>query len=378
MFVKHIFLQFLQLSYRSFCKPLFFLCSPERVHVTVVACGEQMGKKKVITNSLTPLFTIKNNMLEQDVLGMHFSNSIGMSAGFDYEARLTQLLPALGFGFETVGTITNLSYKGNPRPMLGRLPKSKSLMVNKGFKNLGAKQTIRRLEKSEFHIPLGVSIGRSNNKRCNTVSSSIEDVIKAFSLFETSSVRHSYYELNISCPNLFGEVSFYPPKNLRELLTEIDKLHIKRPIFMKMPIERPDSEVRRMLDVIAQHSPKGVIFGNLQKNRRNKSFDRNELAKFPMGNFSGKPTYERSNALIELAYAHYQERFVIIGTGGVFTAADAYEKITHGATLVQLITGLIFNGPQVVAQINEGLIDLLKRDGFTHVSQAIGKNVKTS
>lgn len=346
---------------------------PEKVHEHIVSLGENLGKIKPISPLFSSIMTVENKMLEQRIEGIDFKNPIGLSAGFDYEARLTQILPSVGFGFETIGTITNLAYGGNPRPMLGRLPKSKSLMVNKGFKNLGAGETIKKLTGLNFDFPVGVSIGRSNNGSCNTQIKSIDDIVKSFELFEKSKVKHSYYELNISCPNLFGDVTFYPPKNLRNLLKEIDKLHVNKPIFVKMPIEKSDKEVKEMLKIIADFSPKGVIFGNLQKDRKNKEFKQDELAKFPMGNFSGKPTFERSNELIKLAYKEYKDRFIIIGTGGVFSGKDAYEKIKLGASLIQLITGMIFEGPQLISQINLELISLLKRDGYAHISQAVGQ-----
>ena len=139
-----------------------------------------------------------------------------------------------------------------------------------------------------------------------------------------------------------------------------------------MPIEKSNKEIIAMLDVIAQFSPQGVIFGNLQKDRTNAVFDKKEVAQFPTGNFSGKPTFARSNELIKLTFTLYKERLIIIGSGGVFSATDAYEKISLGATLVQLITGMVFQGPQLISQINLDLVDLLKCDGFTHMSQAIG------
>lgn len=372
MSLQPLFLKTIHLSYVYILKNIFFRFNPDRVHSGMVALGESMGKSSYSTIPVSLLMKTQSKALDQNVLGIHFKNPIGLSAGFDYEGRLTQILPAVGFGFETIGTITNMSYGGNPRPLLGRLPKSKSLMVNKGFKNLGAKETIRRLEGLDFHFPVGISIGRSNNKQCDTQKKSIQDILESFIAFENSRLHHAYYELNISCPNLFGNVTFYPPKNLKELLKEIDKLHLKKPLFIKMPIEKTNKEVEQMLQVITASSAKGVIFGNLLKDRKNKLLDRQELARFPMGNFSGKPTFERSNELIKLAYTLYKERLVVVGCGGVFNAQDAYTKISLGASLVQLITGMIYNGPQLISQINLDLVRLLKRDGFTHISQAIG------
>ena len=360
--------------YKHLLRKALFLSKPEEIHDFMAGFGETLGKTKVISNAIKFATRIENPMLEQTILNIKFQNPIGLAAGFDYEARLTQILSSIGFGFETVGTITNLPYKGNVKPMLGRLPKSKSLMVNKGFKNYGAKETIKRLKNHTFEIPIGISVGRSNSENCNTQKNSIEDIIKTFILFEKSKVNHSYYELNISCPNLRGNVTFYPPEKLQELLKEVDSLHLKKPVFVKMPLEEPDNEVIKMLNTIASHSPKGVILSNLSKNRKNKFLDVKEVGKFPdnVGSFSGKPTEKRSNELIKLAYKNFGKSLLIIGCGGIFSAEDAYRKIKLGASLVQLITGLIYEGPQLPAEINSGLVDLLKKDGLNHISDVIG------
>jgi len=363
-----------EIIYNNLFKKIFFRIEPETIHNAMVRLGEQFGKNGSIKNLLSSQFKIEDSVLKQNITGIKFKNPIGLAAGFDYEARLTQILPSLGFGFETVGTITNFAYEGNLKPRLGRLPKSKSLMVNKGFKNFGAKETSNKLQDLSFEIPIGISIGKSNLSDCNTQEKSIEDIINAFVIFEKSKVKNSYYELNISCPNLRGNVSFYPLENLKELLAEVDKLHIKKPIFVKMPLEKTDDEIIKILDTISKYCPKGIILSNLSKNRKNKFLRSEEVAKFPenVGSFSGKPTYERSNELIKLSYKIFKDRFIIIGCGGVFSAKDAYEKITLGASLIQILTGMIFEGPQIVYQINSGLIKLLKKDGLNHISEAIG------
>ena len=372
---KTLFIYILGFIYQTFLKPIFFLIDPEFVHVTMVGMGELMGKFSLKRKAVAGLLKITSNKLEQNISGIHFANPVGLSAGFDYEARLTQILPAIGFGFETVGTITYSPYEGNTRPMLGRLPKSRSLMVNKGFKNLGAGETMRRMSKLHFEMPIGVSIGRTNGKKDMTQKQSVEDVVKAFTLFEKSNVKHSYYELNISCPNLYGNISFYPSRYLKQLLDAVQKVKITRPVFVKMPIEKSDKEVKEMLKIISQFSMiKGVIFGNLQKDRKDPSLDPDEVRKFKVGYFSGKPTEKRSNELIKLSYRLYKKKFIIIGCGGIFSAQDAYKKIRLGASLVQLITGMVYQGPGLIGQINLELLDLLKRDGLKHISEAIGKD----
>jgi dihydroorotate dehydrogenase len=365
-------------TYEHLLKQILFLTEPEAIHEFMTDFGQVLGKIKPVSKSMKLILNAQDPILEQIFFNIKFKNPIGLAAGFDYEAKLTQILSSIGFGFETVGTITNLSYGGNPKPMLGRLPKSMALMVNKGFKNLGAIETIKKLQNYSFEMPIGISIGRSNNQSCYTQKKSIEDIIKSFEFFEKSKVKHSYYELNISCPNLYGNVSFYPPKNLRELLIELDKLRLKKPVFVKMPLEKSNSEVLKMLNLITSHSPKGVIFSNLSKNRNNKFLIPEEVNKFPVnvGSFSGKPTEKRSNELIKLAYQNFGKSLLIIGCGGIFTATDAYTKIKLGSSLVQLITGMIFRGPLLVSQINIELAELLRKDGFKNISEAIGAGVK--
>lgn len=373
--MKGLLYKISSLNYRYLLKPILFQFNPKTTHEQIVRIGEAIGKYKVASKIVSPLTSANTKIFKQTFFGIDFKSPIGLAAGYDYEGRLTQTLSIVGFGFQTIGTITNKAYKGNPGQMLGRLSKSKSLMVNKGFKNPGASAIIAKLAPLNFPLPVGISIGRTNSREACTIKECIDDIISCFQKFENSNVLHSYYELNISCPNLYGDVSFYPLKNLKELLVQVDMLNIKRPVFIKMPIEKPDRETLEMLEVISKFKIKGVIFGNLQKNRLDKSLHKDEVNKFPDGNFSGKPTFKRSNELISLTYKHYSKRFLIIGCGGVFSAKDAYEKILRGSSLIQLITGLIYEGPQLVAQINDGIESLLKKDGFTHVSQAIGKKM---
>ncbi|MGA2967616.1 MAG: quinone-dependent dihydroorotate dehydrogenase [Candidatus Levyibacteriota bacterium] len=374
--MQKIALRLYAFFYRNVLKRAFFLLDPEFVHEFITGYGEKLGNLAFPKSLLKKIFFVQNKSLNQKIAGINFPNPIGLAAGFDYQAQLTGILPALSFGFQTIGTITSQAYEGNPKPRLGRLPKSKSLMVNKGFKNPGVKEVIRKLSKNGFAIPVGISIGQSNTTKDITQRQALEDVVSAFQVVEKSRVNFSFYELNISCPNLSTNVSFYPPEKLRELLSAVTNLNLKKPLFVKMPIEKNDEETTAMLNVIVNFPVAGVIFGNLQKNRRDKALDQEEVKRFPAGNFSGKPTQARSNELISLAYKKYGKKLIIIGCGGVFSAADAYRKIKLGATLIQLITGLIFVGPQLPAQINLELAEFLKRDGFRNISEAIGADSK--
>ncbi|KKQ95400.1 MAG: Dihydroorotate dehydrogenase 2 [Candidatus Woesebacteria bacterium GW2011_GWB1_43_14] len=364
----------LRYSYQS-AKPALFLLDSESIHNHFTSFGKYLGSSALTRNMIKNLFFYEDKKLVQKIEGLKFENPIGLAAGFDYDGNLTQILPKISFGFSTVGTVTNMSYDGNPAPRLGRLPKSKSLLVNKGFKSRGAAEIIKKLGGLKFDAPVGISIGRTNSAKLTTIKESINDILASFASFEKSKVRHSYYELNISCPNLIHgakNITFYPPRNLNNLLTSLDKLRIKKPIFIKMPITESNEDFLKMLKVIVKHKVCGVIIGNLEKNRKNQSFNKVEISKATAGNFSGLPCRKRSNELISLTYRHYGDKLIIIGCGGVFSAEDAYEKICRGASLVQLITGLIYEGPQLPREINEGLIKLIARDQYKSINEAVG------
>ena len=364
-------------KYKKIIKPFLFMFDAETVHNRATSIGCLLGKTKIGKKITASLMKYENNALVQNMLGIEFKNPIGLSAGFDYDANLTKIVSDVGFGFATVGTVTNLAYAGNPKPRLGRLPISKSLLVNKGYKSVGADVIVKKLSNHIFDLPISISIGRSNSSLVDTLEKSIDDIIIAFSKFENQDIHNSYYEINISCPNLIHvkeEVNFYNPNNLEKLLNRIDSLNLKKPVFIKMPITENDKDILTMIEVITKHNVQGVIFGNLEKNRKNPALNQDEVAKCGKGNFSGKPCYSRSNELISLCYKNYKNKLLIIGCGGVFSAEDAYEKIKRGASLVELITGMIYEGPQLIGQINEGLVKLLKKDGFSNISQAIGKD----
>lgn len=370
--MKKIIISSSNVFYKYFLRNIIFLFDSEKVHNFFVNFGEKIGKFAFINKLLKLLLINNDKILKQKIEGISFNNPVGLAAGFDYNANLMNILPSIDFGFETIGTITNLSYKGNSKPRLGRLPKSRSLMVNKGFKNKGIRFIAEKLNKNKFAFPVGLSIGKTNTKKLSTQEMAVSDIISAFKIAEKANLNISYYELNISCPNLIGNIDFYKPQKLENLLKKVFLLNIKKPIFIKMPISKTNKEIIEMMDVIIRYPVKGVIIGNLQKDRNNKALKKEEVIKFNNGNFSGKPTEERSNELIRLIYKKYGKRILIIGCGGVFSAKDAYKKIKLGASLIQLITGLIFEGPQLVSSINYDLTRILKKEGYKNISQAVG------
>ncbi len=367
------------LFYRKIIKPILFLFPADRVHTGHLRMGYFLGKIKIKRWIIKKIFSYKNITLKQEIKGVCFDNPVGLAAGFDYDADLINILPSLGFGFNTVGTVTHLPYEGNPKPMLGRLPKSKSLLVNKGFKSMGVESVLKKVSKSKKRIPLGFSIG-ATNKSYENIEDMANDVVSSFERV-TKVDYFDYFEVNISCPNLINSSSFENtfdvPQGLSILLEKLSVFSFSHPVFIKMHLEKSIEETLALVEVSSKYPwVSGLIFSNLVKDRSNPGFDKKEIESAGRGNFSGKPTERQSNILIGEVYKKYKDRFIIIGCGGIFDGADAYEKIKNGATLVQMITGMIYQGPQVIGEINKELSILLKKDGYKNIKEAIGSNFK--
>ena len=361
---------FLGFIYTKILKPLFFRFDPENVHNRLVRTGELLGKTALGQSLVRGLFFYKHPALEQKILGITFKNPVGLAAGFDKNAELTQILPSVGFGFEEVGSITGFPCIGNPKPRLWRLIKSRGLLVYYGLKNDGCEAIAQRLQNNKFEFPLGISIAKTNSPKVISPEDGIADYVKAYKAFEDIS---DYCTINISCPNVFGGEPFTEPKRLQSLLEAISKLPKPKPIFLKMPAELPFAIVDGIIELSRKYKIDGFICANLAKDRQNSAVIDKD---FPsVGGMSGKVVEKLSNDLIKYIYGKTRGEFIIIGCGGVFSAADAYKKIRLGASLIQLITGMIYEGPQLISEINQGLVSLLKKDGFTNISQAVGKDI---
>jgi dihydroorotate dehydrogenase len=340
--------------YQNFFKPLAFALDAEFVHDQITKIGESFEHYPQL---ISALFSYSHPHLEKTVLGIKFANPVGLAAGFDYDGHLAQVLPSVGFGFNTVGTVTACAYPGNPSPRLGRLPKSQSLLVNKGFKSNGAKLVASRLDSKKLaESTLGISVGSSNAPDINTIEKAITDYLYTFNLFRVKNYV-KYFELNVSCPNTGITESFIAPKNFLKLVQAVKSEKITQPIFIKMPNEISLSDSDNLVKLATKNGIHGFIFSNLVKDRTNSYFDTTEIAKFAnfKGNFSGRPTFANSNNLIAHTRRIFGKSVAIIGCGGIFTPTDAQAKFSAGADLVQLITGMIFQGPQLIGQINASL-----------------------
>lgn len=353
--------------YVNVLKPIYFRRDPEVVHDAMTNVGALLGKCAISRAITCLLFNYAHPILEQDILGIHFKNPIGLAAGFDKDAQLTDILPHVGFGYEEVGSITGEACAGNPKPRLWRLKKSKSLVVYYGLKNEGAEKIAERLRGKKFAFPIGTSVAKTNSADTIETQAGIEDYVKAFTQFVDIG---DYFTINISCPNAFGGEPFTDPTKLKALLSAIDKIETKKPIFLKLSPDLSEQQMGEILDVCACHRVHGFISTNLTKKRDNKKIFDEDVP--TQGGMSGKVVGDLSNAQIRFIYKKTGGKYIIIGCGGISSAEDAYEKIKAGASLLQLITGMIFEGPQVVSEINRELVRLLKKDCFRNISEARG------
>ncbi len=365
-------------GYTRGVKLVIFKFDADDIHAGMISMTSLVQKAAPIRGVVRASMHYTHPMLHTNVLGIEFKNPLGLSAGIDKNVQIYPMLEAMGFGFAECGSTTYGSYEGNPQPWYVRLPKSKSIIVNSGLRNEGAEAIIKRVSgyspKLLARFPLNISIAKTNSPKNCTQTEGVRDYVESLKLWEKAGLARMY-TLNISCPNTFGGEPFTTPAAIKELLTEVDKLEIKRPIFVKMPIDKTIQESNALLKEIAKHNVQGITLGNLYKDRKTVKLEE-EFDPNIKGNFSGKPCWEASNELLARAYAEYGDRFVFSGVGGVFTAEDAYHKIRLGASLVEIATGLIFGGPAVVGQINMGLVKLLQKDGFKSVSEAVGVDVK--
>lgn len=362
--------------YKNFLKPIYFRQDAEKVHNTITKYGKFLGTNPISAPIVQSFLTYKNLMLNTSIAGMELSNPVGLAAGFDYDGHLAKTMKLVGFGYNTIGTVTAKPYAGNPPPRLERLPQSQSLLVNKGFKSEGADQVSNRLDNFSFNNEIiGISVGSSNLPQINTISLAIEDYLYTFEKFKTKSYV-KYFELNISCPNTAMTEGFSQRNHFETLVKELKNLKIKTPIFVKMANEIPLNKADRLTRIGIDHGISGFIYSNLVKDRANIKLNKEEIKNLSnhKGNFSGKPTSDNASRLIQHIYREYGKDTYIIGCGGIFSAEDAYEKIKLGATAVQLITGMVYKGPQLIGQINNGLVHLLQNDGFSNITQAVGSS----
>jgi dihydroorotate dehydrogenase len=360
--------------YAKLIRPVLFKTNPDRMHEVAVFVGSILGKSFAARALLKLLYNYENSMLETEVLGIKFKNPIGIAGGFDKNAKLIQVLPAIGFGFVEVGSITARPYKGNPRPWNVRLKEDQSLIVNYGLKNQGVDKLRKRIKTQKRTTPLIINIAKTNDGRIKG-EASVEDYNKSFVKLQSLA---DIVNINISCPNTGdGQLFCESPKLLNNLLKRVSQNKVKKPIVLKLKPDLSDELLNEIIETAIKYPiVKGFIISNLSRNRSLlKKTKKTKISQYS-GGISGKPMKELSDKMIKTVYKKTKGNYPIIGLGGVFTAEDAYEKICLGASLVELATGLIYGGPGTIKRINKGLVKLLEKDGFSNISQAVGSKNK--
>ena len=352
---------------------------PDGVHTGMIRMTSVLQRSGVLRGLIHGGLAYQNPIrLGQSLRGVWLSNPVGLSAGFDKNFELPPIMQAIGFGFMEGGSVTYLPCAGNPRPWFYRLPKSKSLVVHAGLANQGVEATVARLQGYSpallQHFPLNISVAQTNSASIKSGQAAIADYIGSLRFIQRAGVGQ-LLTINISCPNTYAGEPFTSSGMLQRLLCEVDDLELSQPVFIKMPNHLEWRDFEKLLRIAAKHQIAGVTVSNLAKREAGVTLAE-PLPDSIRGGLSGKPTWERSNELIRLTYQAYGGRFTIIGVGGIFSAEDAYTKIRLGASAVELITGMIFEGPSLIGQINRGLVELLDRDGFDNIRQAVGVDAR--
>lgn len=350
--------------YENIVRNIAFQFEAEDVHNFFIKIGVILGKFKVTKRIVSDMFYYENSVLKQNVLGIDFRNPVGLSAGFDKNAEIISICEDVGFGFSEVGSITKLEHKGNKGKRLDRLKNKKSLWVNFGLNNKSTDKISSFLDGKKYKIPFGVNIAKSNYRETADDKIGRDDYIYSLKKFNEVDTG-SFYVLNISCPNAYGGQPFSRDGAYESLLRETDKLKIRKPIFVKLSPDMSKKETDKIIEISNKHKISGFIIANLTK-----SHD------IVNGGVSGKLVEQKSNKMLKYVYQRTKGKYVLVGVGGIFSAEDAYRKIKLGASLVELITGMIYEGPNLISEINQGLVELLKKDGFKSIGEAVGADVK--
>ena len=341
-------------------RSLIFKLDPETAHGLAI---------KSLKFNLVPniLEEEKNNPLfKTKLFNRVIDNPIGMAAGFDKNAEVYNSLFKLGFGFVEVGTITPLKQYGNPKPRVFRLVEDEALINRLGFNNLGAKNIVNRIKQNNPTGLLGINIGPNKDSK-----ERVSDYVECLKTFCDLA---DYITINISSPNTEDLRSFHDQKKLDELLKELDKekknLNTKIPIVVKVSPDIDDKEIKQISEVLLNNNIEAVIVSNTSDSTRD---NLKNIQGHQKGGLSGKPIELKSTKLISKFYKTLNGRIKIIGVGGVDSGKSAYEKFIAGANFVQLYTGMVFRGPNIVNLIKKELKELLLKEGVKNFSEIIGK-----
>lgn len=338
-------------------RSLIFKLEPELAHSLAI---------KALKFGYIPPFKQENNeLLKTNIFGKNITNLIGMAAGFDKDAEVYNSLFKLGYGFVEVGTVTPLKQYGNPKPRMFRLEEDKALINRLGFNSSGAESVCSRIKNNPPKSLLGINIGPNKD-----TSNRINDYLIGLRTFYNLA---DYLTINISSPNTENLRSFHNQQELENLISAIDKekkvLKTKIPTTIKISPDISGNQIDQIAEVLLNYNISAIIISNTTENNRDSLVNSN---KYQKGGLSGKPLEEKSNLLIKKFYKIFQGKIKIIGVGGVDSGKSVYEKLLCGANLIQLYTGMVYEGPNIVNKIIEELNGILKKEGISDLNTIIG------
>ncbi|MGJ8592397.1 MAG: quinone-dependent dihydroorotate dehydrogenase [Aquaticitalea sp.] len=336
--------------YKLFLRPLLFCFDPEKVHHFTFSMIRNLSKIPGMTSLFRSQYLIENKRLERELFGLKFKNPVGLAAGFDKDAKLFNELSNFGFGFIEIGTLTPKPQEGNPKQRLFRLKADNAIINRMGFNNGGVVQAVERLKNNE-----GVLIGGNIGK--NKITSN-ENAVEDYKICFNALFDHvDYFVVNVSSPNTPNLRALQDKEPLTKLLkvlkVENSKQQHQKPILLKIAPDLTDEQLMDIIDIVAETKIDGVIATNTTISRDGLQDDnQNE-----MGGLSGRPLSKRSTEVIRFLAEKSNKAFPIIGVGGIHSAKDALEKFDAGADLVQLYTGFIYEGPKLIKEINQALLN---------------------
>jgi dihydroorotate dehydrogenase (fumarate)/dihydroorotate dehydrogenase len=361
--------------YEPVIRPLLFRLDPERVHDVTVRAAEVAGRWALARRAAHRLWAFEDAGLRQTVAGLGFANPLGLAAGFDKNGRAVHLLGALGFGHVEIGSISAYVSHGNPRPRLFRIPRDRGIVVYYGVPNEGAEAVRRRLQGQRFAVPLGINLVKTNDPARPAVEPAVyEDYARSLRVLQDAA---DYLVLSLSCPNSPGDRDFLDDTaRIHKLLRRLAVLPPRRPVFLKLKPTR-DAGCLREIVAVADEFPWIAGFAvNLPADKPAElhlTTPRARLDRMP-GAVGGKPVEAFVNDVLASLYRVVGpgSRYALMAAGGVFSAEDAYRKVRLGASLVQLLTGLVYRGPHIVKDVLGGLVRLAERDRFSSITEAVG------
>jgi dihydroorotate dehydrogenase len=338
--------------YKSFIRPLFFLFQPEFIHeVTfkIIKIGFFIpGFSQIITN------IYKSPDLNREVFGLNFKNPIGLAAGFDKNAVLFDELSTFGFSFIEIGTLTPKAQPGNPKPRVFRVPPDKALINRMGFNNEGLKSAVKRLKKKKTAVIIGGNIGKNKITPNEEATGDYEKGFEA--LFDVV----DYFVVNVSSPNTPNLRELQEKEPLKKLLSRLQELNNekpkRKPICLKIAPDLTDEQLDDIIEIVFETGIDGIVATNTTISRKGLSIPQTEIDKMGAGGLSGSPLKNRSTEVIRYLSQKSNKKIPIIGVGGIMTPKDAIEKLEAGASLIQVYTGFIYEGPGIVKSINEELV----------------------